>query len=224
MAFDRRHYYLTFGGSFDAVETWQCGIRFRPSPDPAPSDVAWDASLALISVSDILGILQGWFDDAPMHFSNHCYLTWAKLSALNTDGHLYAEPLMVEGTPRAGNSSDTPYAGSQQALCVSFDSGFTFGRANHGRFYLPSPNVQVEVSTWTWPSASASAWVGSIQPMLSAVEGEISTAAFDVNLSIMSKLGAGAYNDPRYLKVGRVPDVQRRRRRSIAEQYASYTY
>lgn len=221
MAYGQQHFYLTFGGTMPGPEIWQCGVRYvRQDLNPVVQN-----TLNVISLSDIFDDIAalGWDSAAPSYKTNaDTVLKWAKLAIIDVNGQYAHEPEVFQHVGKAGIAGPArPW--NQDALAVSLRSGETLGRANYGRFYLPTPS-------YARPNAATGISLGEAQQvatgvslMLGAIQGEISTVGQSVALAVMSSLGPTKF--VRQIAVGTVIDTQRRRRNKVDEnpQTSPYT-
>lgn len=220
MAYGQQHFYLTFGGTLPGPEIWQCGVRFvRQDLDPVLVN-----TLGTISLSDIFDDVAALaWDSASPSFSTNVdtILKWVKLAMIGQDGQYLDEPDYHEDAGRAGIAGPArPW--NQDALCVSLRSGETLGKANYGRFYLPTPSYARPANATGIPTATAEAVAVGCAVMLEAIQGEISTVDQAVAPAILSRSGVTKF--VRQVAVGTVIDTQRRRRNAVAEQAQSTPY
>jgi hypothetical protein len=224
MTFDRPAFYLTFGGTLYPLasghEEWQTGLKFAPALGTDPETM--QSRLADISITDILAactkLITGNYP-VTMNWSNIVTIDWAKLAVLKTDGHYQGSPVLAEQTGKVGGSGAFPIA-PQLAAVVSLWSGETFGRANHGRSYLPVPYMFLNTAQVTEPRATAAA-AASLRDVfklfLADVAGEVDGVTLGTFPAIMSSLANGTTKHITKVGCGRVIDTMRSRRTSLAE-------
>lgn len=225
--YDRPLFYLTFGGvQLTGAEIWQSGVHFAAFGGEGLSD--YRIAMEQISLSDVYEDLGEIFSNATMgaRYPASTRLDWCKLSLLNPDGTVHNDPLIHEQVT-AGTVQSSNAPPPQLAMVVSLWSGSNFGKANHGRMYLPMPVdhlTAVEASTGKVALASTNALRDKVNGVLNQVEGEISTIGTEMRLVIASKLGTGATKEVEHIAVGRIVDTQRRRRNALPEDpvYADY--
>ncbi len=217
MTYDRAHYYVTFGGGFSSVETWQTGIRFAPVlGNPSNSESTLLNQLEAISVLDILEDVTTVIRDGIPPYASGVNVRWAKVAVINQAGHYAGDPKLAEQAPIGGAAgAGLPWV--QLAWCVSLWSGENHGHANRGRMYMPMPN-QIAPNILTGqvdPPSHVNSFRTGMKDMIDAIRGEVATIAVDVRPAIMSKLGAGQTKTIKYVGVGPVIDTIRSRREAL---------
>ena len=179
------------------------------------------ASLAELSTgdaSDLLAAMATLMNDTHWNWAGYSVLSSVKVSALDTAGHYLADPLEYESTaPVSGTAGNIP---AQNTVVASLRSGFTLGRANYGRMYIPHTVI---------PQAGSSPYAASTNQayITDAVRTFVNSVSTIVNASItavvapaiMSSLGSGLTKPVTQVAVGRVGDTQRRRRNKLTENY-----
>lgn len=224
--YDRKHVLLTWGGPLPGGEEWSCGIRLASgvSEDelaPIPLGIS-DQFLADLMVSYVPAV-KTFHSSAATKILSACQLTHIKAAAIGRDGkYLPGQVAMVESVfaPVSGGwgGSNVP---NQCTLAVTTTTALTRGPAKMGRFYLPLPGQAIGVDGLI-SAADASNVAGAARTFIEAISDipgvDIITSP---GASVMSKVGNGASNRITGVKVGRVIDTQRRRRRSLVEGYSS---
>jgi hypothetical protein len=224
VAYDRAHYYLTFGGQlYGAQEVWQTGLRFVKDPaSPDPSDLL--EALTAISVSDILqDAVTLMTDGLTVLWGSFMTVYWAKLAVILPDGKYAGDAKLATIPPEAGGAgafADPP----QLAACVSLWSGTNLGKANHGRSYLPVPHTWITSLSITEPRVSVAQATGlrdAYKTFVNAAQGEISTVVGGTFYpAIMNNQGAGVTKPVLHIGAGRVIDTIRARRNHLDEATA----
>lgn len=220
MAFSTNSLRITVGGSLFDVETWSIGFRARSTtPESNASLIAGIAGMA----EDIHTDFSAGFAIAGLHANSQATCDWAKVAALDTDGR-YADGsdadyfALPAGTGDAGGgSADAP----QLCTVVSFQTVAHRGHASRGRVFLPG----CAQSTLTTSGEMSTGAVADIRDemvdRLDHINGILSTAfSANMRLAVMSPLGAGVSHSITDVRVGRVVDTQRRRRRQLDEAYS----
>lgn len=224
MTFSDDHYYVTFGGNFLSGETWQTGFRCRPVESAPIANAAFLLTqLPSISVTDILTAVTAVITKTNVPFPNNVSARWAKVAVINEAGHYAGAPKLAEQAPVFGvNALAPPWL--QLAWCVSLWSGESFGRANHGRMYWPSPAqlVQDPLTGKVTPTGHITAFRDNIRAMIDAINGEVSTVAVDTRPCIMSSLGSGLSKPIKFVGVGPVLDTIRSRREALDDRVTSW--
>lgn len=218
--YERQHYLVTIGGTLAGGEIWQTGCRFA-SLD-AHTDQDFRDELPNIGVQDI-------YDDAATLFTlantwpTTTVVRWAKVAAIGTNGLYLRDPILYESpTGQAGPlGTKNP---NQICLVASLWTGSTFGKGNYGRMYFPGPGEDVGTDG-RWNDTRTDAWAAAIETMLQAWAGEVSTVGIAAGqLSIMAQGVTPATNAVNWIRVGRVPDTQRRRRNDLVEDYSDVAH
>jgi len=211
MAFDRQHIKITWGFEVNGTdEVADTSLNFTSSS-------GWAGAAAVI----------GSLSDAPQEFLGHmdAMLTqvgWAdysnlrtvKIAAIGTNGLYVAEPLSHE--------TITPYQGAatqvlpQATVVASLRSGFSLGRANYGRMYLPHTTPGLEAETPYIPASSLPPLAGYIKTFINDVSDSLNLESPSVLFpAIMSQVGAGTAKQIVSVGAGPVVDTQRRRRNRL---------
>jgi len=228
--YDRKHLQLSWGGNLPGAEGWSCSLHLANDG----SDIA--LADTFLEAVDVNSWVSGFIKDAIAAFhgrattgiNTYADLRWAKLALVQADGHY--PPTGVPGvytwsSPVAGGggSSYGTYP-NQVALAVTMLAAITRGPAHIGRFYLPIPAFGIGTDGRI-TAAQADGVAASAKTFLEALS---DVPAVDVGgspeVSLMSrKAGAAATHNVASIKVGRVPDTIRSRRRSLGESYSTTT-
>jgi len=207
--FDITHWYLQWGGKLPGNEQWSCGLRMVPITSTVPTNDP--AMLAAASTA-----VRAYHVNGATFISQSAKLSFVKLNVVTPAGH-YAEDAtheVVHSDVMGGGPSAAPYP-NQVAIAVSLTTGFSRGPAHRGRFYLPLPGF-VLGTDGTIASGNAIGLSGTTDTFIAALNAITTNAA----VAVMSrKAGAPAHRLVTGNLVGRVLDTQRRRRRSIPEDY-----
>lgn len=222
--YDRNHILVQWGGTLPGKEEWSCGVRMA-------NDMVGNNMSSLPSAGELQTWLDGSLKDAVQafhtratsHISGWCLLTFVKANIVGMDGR-YVDNITHEHvfTPTPGDSVSPLYP-NQVALVASLTTGLARGPAHRGRFYMPLPAIALEPSTGAIAVGGAIDVAGSVKTFIEALSDTPGIdIASDVNVCVMSrKTGAAATHKVTGVEVGRVLDTQRRRRRSLDEQYAA---
>jgi hypothetical protein len=207
---DSMHLYLQWGGKLPGNESWSCGLRMiKKGAGPWTSN---DPAAMLAAVTTAVG---AYHSRAGTSISPSAKLSFVKLNAIAADGHYIDETTreqVVGDTPGGGTDRYFP---NQVALAVTLETGFSRGSAHRGRFYLPLPAIPV-ATTGLIDIGDA---VG-VRTSTETFRVALNAVAANWQVGVMSrKLGAPAQRPVTSIHVGRVLDTQRRRRRSLAEDY-----
>lgn len=144
--------------------------------------------------------------------------SYCKIAAIDTAGHYVAEPVIVSATSPGISTTGNPL---QITPVLSLGSGQSLGYANRGRMYLPHMYPTIQASGYSYSSsvqssilAAATTFFGSVNTALGSV-----TGFTQCRVVIASKRGTGSTKRASVLRVGNLPDTQRRRRNRTAETY-----
>lgn len=207
--FDVAHWYLQWGGKLPGGEEWSCGVRLTPTGGAAPQVTQNNVDTAAQHVSSYHG-------DARLNLASAAKLSYVKLNNVSTAG------LQGQGNTLMNARPDEPGAAlgsyippNQIALVISLTTGFSRGPAHRGRFYLPLPAYNVGADG-TFNEANAVVASEATDEFISDLNG----IAAAMEVSVMSrKAGSPGHRRVTGNEVGRVLDTQRRRRRSLLEDY-----
>lgn len=218
MAFDREHFYLSFGGPIGTVETWQSGLRFANTallPPPLT-----ETALETPSLTDVFDALKLVWTATPALINQLFGLKWVKLAIINEAGEYKMDARLYEAPSAQMGATSSNTVPAQVTAVLSLWSGQTLGKANRGRMYVPPLAGTISPTTGRWSGADITTYLTRWRTAIESVTGEIATAASGtVHPVIMSTVGAGLTKPVTQLRMGDVPDTQRRRRRSIGEVY-----
>lgn len=234
MTFPHRHQYVTvIGDCYGATERWQFGFRLDPM-GPGNQSVA-DA---------VAGYVEQWWRSTTPYTagvdtfqpSNTHRLTEVKVAAIDPDGtypadipsasHFYPAPIVGDFTPPTGQSA-------QQTMCVTLTTALPRGLASKGRIFLPPSYWYKPGSDGLMTAADALKVGKSIQRLINAINADSlvglvsifsrgrGEASYDAQHKRVEYTypNPGAVNAVTGVKVGRVVDTQRRRRRALPEGY-----
>lgn len=233
MGYPNQHQYLTvIGDSYGSTERWQFGLRI--------SDGGVSNQVTAEAVADDI---EAWWRGTTGYVSSTQFLpssthrlTELKCARIGTDGqypdgqasysHFYLPPIAGLGTPPAGQ---TP----QSTVAVTLTTAVPRGLASKGRIFLPpSQRYQPATADGLLSTADATSIRQSIIVLINAInantevgnvqvfsrgKGEASYNAVKKRVEYTYP-NTGAVNNVTGVRVGRVVDTQRRRRRSLAEQ------
>jgi len=207
--FDSTHLYVQWGGKLPGGEQWSCGFRMGKVGGSTEAD----AVSALVPVSAAL---------AEFHVRTGTKInSKAKLSFVKVNAISLAGTYQGSGTNEA-TFADTPGGltvmngtsfPNQIALAVSLTTGFSRGPAHRGRFYLPLPVLDIDAD-----GVASEAACDEIDASCVLLRTAVNSTGHA--MWVMSrKAGAPGHREVTGFEVGRVLDTQRRRRRSLPENY-----
>lgn len=184
---------FSFGVSMD-------NISFAPGVDSAPVKAACDA----------------YFGAAGTRINAAATLSQIKIATIGVDGKYVGDPVVIP-TLVSGATGVPPHP-FQCSLAVSLGTGQR-GRTKRGRFYLPLPSVPVSAVDGTIQDFEQSGIEGTTVTFLRALR-----AAGTQGPGVIVIASRKGYNTPvTRVRVGRVIDTIRTRRRSLSEAYDAGT-
>jgi hypothetical protein len=227
--FDRDHIQVTWGGSLPGNETWSCSLKMADARPGSPV-IGNDAYIATMDMGDYADFvktpIQNFHEDAGSNINPAAVLRYVKVAKIQHDGKMDADDSSEEfvyagdGIP-GGGSTGLQYP-NQCSLVVSLTTRVTRGPAHRGRFYMPLPSHYIgadgciSIADAQAVADSAAAFIESI----SDVPGLDIPSSPGVVVMSRKSSAARTYN-VEGVEVGRVIDTQRRRRRSLPENYAT---
>lgn len=207
--YDSAHIYVQWGGKLPGGEQWSCG--FRMAGPPANAETAPAGMLAGIGAAIVV-----FHQHANTLINQRALLSFVKVNGVGTDG-TYINDSTTQATyadlPGASAAASAPP--NQIALAISLTTGYSRGAAHRGRFYIPLPTVALDAAG-VFAAANAGIISGTADTLLSSVN----AVSPDWKMAVFSrKKYAPAHRLVTGNLVGRVLDTQRRRRRSLVENY-----
>lgn len=207
--FDSTHVYVQFGGKLPGNETWSCGFRMWQAGGSTTNQAA-------SMMPGVAAAIRAFHERPETGTHQNAKLSFVKCNALNVNGRYQIEVTNELPMPDvAGGVTSNYYQANQVALAVSLTTGYSRGAAHRGRFYLPlpgnGPGTDGRIS-----AGAAAAVAGSVDTLIEAVN----DAGNGHEMVVMSrKSGAAGHRKVTGCEVGMVFDTQRRRRRSLIENY-----
>jgi len=207
--FDSQHLYVQWGGKLPGNEQWSCGFRLRKKS----AGVIDSGAGLLVGISSALATYHG---SPSTHLAFAASMSYVKVNAVGVDGKYLGagtNQALFPDTP--GGVGGNPPFPNQVTLAVSLTTGFSRGPAHRGRFYLPLPAQILQTTGTITPTAAAlvSEATDTLITSVNAVNADYEMAVFS------RKSGAAGNRKITGNLVGVVLDTQRRRRRSLAENY-----
>lgn len=200
-----------------AIEEWSCSLKFANPGLALPP-------MTQVQADDLAdAILSVWetevFSDTSMLIGNNAFLSYCKTYSIEGDGTSGNNPIgyAFKTTPVPGsiNNNYKPY---QVSCAISLDAGGR-GRSRFGRFYLPSPAMTITADGYMSETAAETILPQAVTALQACVTAAQAVYDGGVRLIIASGVGAGDNKEVQQVRVGRVLDTQRRRRRSLPESY-----
>jgi hypothetical protein len=216
----QRHWLFTFGGSLAGRDEWTCGIRMSIDDGflPKPEAVAEDAALESFATP-----LRNWFGSTALRLSSQASLTFAKLNEIRPDGR-YAD----QTTTHRLDFTEPTYGSLGRSVPLDMAAAVTWitsaarGQASKGRIYLPCPGWDL-TSAGTFSTENVQGALNSTGTFLAALQPSAATGGLRPAVispgTVSSSEGAGRFI--RGMRIGDVPDRQRRRREGTPEVYTT---
>ena len=207
MAYKQNFLRLVVSGTLYNDEQFSWSLSFiqgiggtEPAPDEVPPAV----------VSAITSFWR-W----PSLISKFANITSIKLNEIGLDGrYLNPETVVEEIEGGLVGVADSVIYPPQVALVVSLDTAIRRGRAHGGRFYLPLPGPTL-VSAGTLSAADQLSYATQATSLIE----QLNDAMQPWQVGVVSDIGPGAQQRVTHVRVGRVLDTMRSRRRSLDEAY-----
>lgn len=199
---------LVASGTLYGAETFSFGLSIIPNftsiDDPDPADYIDDVATAVGTYFNTVGV------------DNSASLTLLKLNMIGPNGRYVSDDETVQyeyDPPVTGNGSGNP--APQVALAISLMTDRARGRAHMGRFYLPVPSAPL-AEDGRITVALATLFATGTTTLLDNINAAMPT---NWDVGVASDVGTGAFEPVRRVRVGRVLDTIRSRRRSLDEAY-----
>lgn len=206
------HHRLTWSGFIgpesSPLEYWSFGLSTADNPEVNDFNEAQMNGLAG-------GLWTCYETELNSLMATDCHLTETRWAAVGADGLTrkrvdgsFVQGIVTDDLPGSGDPTQMPL---EVALCVSLQTPRA-GASGKGRFFLPWPSKNVNVVDKRLTVADAEDVRDNVADFLNAVN-----LIGDQPIAVVSTKG---YSSPvTRVRVGRVPDVLRSRRRDQAEGY-----
>lgn len=227
MAFQGPHVVIQWGGNLGLNEIWSNRLRLSmytgggvsPFANLAQAN-AWAADNLQDTADDVVA----WFTDVRSAHNQYATLEYVKVNGVGSDGLQDAGGNTIEWVPTGaaptGSAAPWPF---QVAMAVTLDTDVNRGLASKGRIYIPSGNLGVNNDgrvndTTTNDMAEAAA------EFISNLNNQPGIDTQNPRVVIASRGNESQVNGPMRnvtsVRVGNVPDTQRRRRNQLVELYS----
>lgn len=215
-----KHWLLSFGGTLGGRDEWVCGIRMRLADGFFPPPAGVDEEAAMANYENVLG---NWFISPSMNFTQQAILKFIKLNEIGPDGK-YADKTQTHRrdlTTHWGGYSGSPRP-LDQALCITFTTDAQRGKASKGRIYMPAA-IFILTDAGTYTAADCQTMATATAQMLTGLAPSDVTGGLEpavVSPGVRGDLEGGSRRITG-VRIGDVPDRQRRRRENTPEVYKS---
>lgn len=189
----------------DEQFSWSCSfIQGSGGTEPAPDEVPAAVVAAITS-----------FWRWPSLISKFAQIDVIKLNEIGPDGrYVNSDTVLEEIEGGIVGVADSVVYPPQTALVVSLDTAVRRGRAHAGRFYLPLPGATLSASGVLF-AADQESYVDAATRLVE----QLNDALQPWQVGVVSDIGPGAQHRVTHVKIGRVLDTMRSRRRSLDEAY-----
>lgn len=213
-----RHHLLVYRGHFGTAtterETWSFGIRVKPGAPGTEGQLGNLDDSQMAGLRDEGAVLIG---GANSLVSNAAFFDELRHYTIGTDGRAEGEVQIARmPAPQAGPVG-SPRPPWQNALAVTLDAGFP-AKGRFGRFYMPCPAVTVDDSGLINLAQAETIFAG-VTTFLTNIS---NFPGLDLGWGVAVVGGTGVDGTMRpveQIRLGRVVDTQRRRRRQVEEAY-----
>lgn len=207
--FDSAHLYVQWGGKLPGSEQWSCGVRLRKKTPGTPNSGAG-------LIAGMAATIQSYHQRATTGIHPTAQLSFLKVNAIGVDGrYIGAGTNQVVFADLVGGGENINPFPNQICAVVTLRTGFTRGPAHSGRFYLPLPSVTIQSD-----GRVNAGWADGVSDSTDTFISDLNGQDADYEVAIFSrKSGQAGNRRVTGNQVGRVLDTQRRRRRSLVEDY-----
>jgi hypothetical protein len=235
--YGQNHLLLTLiGDAWAGTEEWSIGLRIGP-PDANP-DAPLDWPLQ-DWVTAYASPTSSMHSNIELSHPAHVRLLRLKLAAIDGDTgkyfgssdsveHVYATP--VAGAVGGAHSAATSYVIPQSSIAVTLTTSISRGYASKGRFFMPpsvlplEPDGQLLTQNSTNIANTIKTWINALNAVNGPGNVKIyskgrGTKTVDANGKVRWTYPVdGNHAEVTGIRVGRVVDTQRRRRRELLEE------
>lgn len=204
---------VSIKGVYPGGEVWSVNPTFHLQTEP---DLSYDQLNTIVTAINALTVPS----DLLSAMSPDCSITSARVEQRESTGVLVG---MAEGarvTPLVGTG--TTRMPLQTSIVVSLVTTWP-GASGRGRLYWPLTSATLLTGSHRLATSSVDGIADGMETFLSGVENAIETTAGAAPLAVWSRKNLGMHAVIK-LRVGNIPDVQRRRRDTLAETYKVVDY
>ena len=215
------HFRLTMNGCLftPADESFSVGVNLATFPLGGGPDSgvtsAGGLSIDNDQFADLVQDCKNYWTRPTTHIAGYAHLRQVKLAWIGADGKYTRDPMIADGFDVPGGGGATPLYPPQIALAVSLNTDRR-GPTGKGRFYLPSPAIAMGLG-YQISDADRDDVVNSTVTFLNDLANEPGVDVLGLAPVVASTKG---YNSlVTGVRVGRIFDTVRTRRRSLVENY-----
>lgn len=227
MAFLGPHVVVQWGGNLGINEIWSNRVRIglygdalvTPFPNlPLANDWAAD------NLNDVADDVVAWFTNVDSAHNQYATLEFVKVNGVGSNGlqdpGVPTNEWVPTGAAPTGTAAPWPF---QIAMAVTMDTSVSRGLASKGRIYVPSGNLGVN-NDGRVNDATTAALAAAAADFFSNLNNQPGVDTQDPRVIIASRGNEAVVNGPmrevNSVRVGNVPDTQRRRRNQLVELYS----
>lgn len=211
------------------VEHTRISARFALGASSAPKEQAsctlafttytpgTDDPFKLQMANDAFDDWSAWLTDPDSQVPSSVKLTECVLYEVGTDGRITADPVRSTHDAVSGSYSPSSSHPWQCSMVVTLVAGAR-GKGRFGRIYLP-PQIYPLTADGLVESSRHTAMFTSAKTLLTNLS-EKPGLDLGWGLRIAGRTGTGTLRPVTEVRLGKVADTQRRRRRSLDEAYA----
>lgn len=209
------HYRATFKGDFrsaptaEPFEQWNFSIALKSGGSLSTSSMQDKAN-------DLADDLNGLRTAMVSSWASNTFVSEVRLDSVGADGKITRDPVFAQVGTNGVAGGGTPKLPPSCAVVITLDTRVR-GRSRFGRFYLPLLGIQANADG-VMPSTDQTNILNAAQTFVNNVSNAPgSDDGFGV--VVASGVGEGSLNEVQAIRVGRVIDTMRSRRRSMDEAY-----
>ncbi len=205
-------------GGTPPVEQAQCTLNLV---NPATGSVGFPGTDAerVSQANDMFADWAALMANPAVPFHNSTRLVGVKVASIGLDGSYTRDPWYSTSTPVAGNSAATARLPLQIAHVASLTTARR-GPTGKGRIYLPLHGWSLGAG-YQLGAALVKSTADAVATLVSNINNEPGIDANNMQVSVVSTKG---YSTPvTGVRMGRILDTQRSRRRSLVEDYQTAT-
>lgn len=164
---------------------------------------------------DVAASIDALFQRAATKIWSGAVLTEVKFARIGADGLYVADPYIVTTATPGSEQSLVPAGGFQLSLACSLTTA-TRGAKGRGRFYLPQPYIATQGDGLIL-DVDRDGVANSVAQMITDINDQVGVDSTDDTVIVASS--AGVNSRVTGVRVGRVLDTIRSRRRQLDESY-----
>lgn len=196
---------LVWGGRLFDKESWSCSLHVNSTPG------------LNLAASNFQAAFVGWMQRAGSKISGGANLDFVKFNTINPVTGRYTLPISNELVSPGLAVGPAIASHGQLALAITTNTALARGRGHAGRFYAPVGQHTIDTATGLNSGADATLVLTSALTLIRDINTIVGAGS---SVVVFSKRGQSV-QPVTGLRVGRVMDTMRSRRRSLPESYVS---